>query len=67
VRFAFIAEEKAAFPVRLLCRTLQVSRAGFYAWQGRPPAPRACEVHLVRESYGAEPPFSAPVAAVLRY
>jgi transposase InsO family protein len=41
VRFAFIAEEKAAFPVRLLCRTQQVSRAGFYAWQGRPPAPRA--------------------------
>jgi transposase InsO family protein len=41
VRFAFIAEEKAAFPVRLLCRTLQVSRAGFYAWQGRPPARRA--------------------------
>ncbi len=29
MRFAFIAAEKAAFPVRLLCRTLQVSRAGF--------------------------------------
>src|SRR5216683_975897 len=41
VRFGFIAAEKAAFPVRLLCRTLQVSRAGFYAWQARPPAPRA--------------------------
>jgi len=41
VRFAFIAAEKAAVPVRLLCRTLQVSRAGFYAWQTRPPAPRA--------------------------
>jgi transposase InsO family protein len=41
VRFAFIAAEKAVFPVRLLCRTLQVSRAGFYAWQARPPAPRA--------------------------
>jgi transposase InsO family protein len=40
VRFAFIATEKAAFPVRLLCRTLQVSRAGFYAWQTRPPARR---------------------------
>jgi len=40
VRFAFIAEEKAAFPIRLLCRTLRVSRAGFYAWQARPPAPR---------------------------
>ena len=38
MRFAFIAAEKAAFPVRLLCRTLQVSRAGFYAWQTRAPA-----------------------------
>ena len=36
MRFAFIAAEKAALPVRLLCRTLQVSRAGFYAWQGAP-------------------------------
>ena len=41
VRFAFIAAEKAAFPVRVLCRMLEVSRAGFYAWQARPPAPRA--------------------------
>jgi transposase InsO family protein len=41
VRFAFIAAEKAAFPVGLLCRTLGVSRAGFYAWQGRPPAARS--------------------------
>jgi transposase InsO family protein len=40
VKFAFIAVEKAAFPVGLLCRTLGVSRAGFYAWQGRPPAAR---------------------------
>ena len=40
MRFAFIGADKAAFPVRLLCRILQVSRAGFYAWQTRPPAPR---------------------------
>lgn len=40
MRFRFIAAEKAVFPVRFLCRTLQVSRAGFYAWQARPPAPR---------------------------
>ena len=40
MRFAFIGAERAAFPVRLLCRTLQVSRAGFYAWHTRPPAPR---------------------------
>ncbi len=27
--------------MRVLCRTLKVSRAGFYAWQARPRAPRA--------------------------
>ena len=40
MRFAFIAPEKAAFPIRLRCRTLHVSRAGFYAWRARPPARR---------------------------
>ena len=41
MRFGFIATEKAAFPVRLLCRVLEVSRASFYAWQASPPAPHA--------------------------
>ena len=41
MRFAFIAAEKASFPVRLLCRVLEVSRAGFYAWQHRAPSPHA--------------------------
>jgi len=40
VRFAFIAVEKAIYPVRVLCRVLEVSRAGFYAWHTRPPARR---------------------------
>jgi putative transposase len=40
VKFAFIAAEKASFPVRVLCRTLEVSRAGFYAWHTRPAAAR---------------------------
>ncbi|RKH83986.1 hypothetical protein D7Y21_25550 [Corallococcus sp. AB045] len=35
VRFAAIQEEKAHYPVALLCRVLKVSRAGYYAWEGR--------------------------------
>jgi putative transposase len=41
VRFAFIAAEKASFPVRVVCRVLNVSRAGFYAWQARAPSGHA--------------------------
>jgi len=32
LRFRFIQTEKAIYPVRVLCRTLAVSCAGFYAW-----------------------------------
>ena len=36
MRFAFIATEKACYPVALMCRVLKVSRAGYYAWCKRP-------------------------------
>jgi transposase InsO family protein len=45
VKFAFIAAEKASYPVRVLCRTLEVSRAGFYAWHTRPAAARTRADH----------------------
>ena len=41
MKFAFIAREKATFPIDLLCSVLGVSRAGFYATRRRPvPARR---------------------------
>jgi transposase InsO family protein len=36
----FIDAEKATYPVRTLCRVLEVSRSGFYAWTGRAPSAR---------------------------
>jgi putative transposase len=41
VRFQFIAAEKAHHSLALLCRCMQVTRSGFYAWQHRPESPRA--------------------------
>jgi transposase InsO family protein len=54
VRFAFIAKE-AGRPVALWCRALAVSRAGYYAWRGRPESQHARDDRrlgvLVRESH----------------
>ena len=38
--FQFIQAEKAHFPVRTLCRCLQVSPSGYYAWSRRGPSAR---------------------------
>lgn len=40
MRFAFIAAEKAAHSVTILCRCLRVTRSGFYAWARREPSAR---------------------------
>lgn len=39
--YRLIAEEKPHHSVSRLARVLGVSRAGFYAWQGRPPSERS--------------------------
>jgi transposase InsO family protein len=38
--FRFIEEHQGQWPVRLLCRTLEVSPAGYYAWRDRPAGAR---------------------------
>jgi transposase InsO family protein len=55
VKFAVVAAKKADYPVAALCRVLEVSRAGFYAWSTRPEAKHAIDDRrlgvLVRESF----------------
>ncbi len=48
MRFEFIDAEKTLYPVRLLCRVLEVSRSGFYAWKSRLPSERAKQDEILK-------------------
>ena len=41
MKFAFIKEHRRRWPAGIMCRVLQVSRSGFFAWLKRPASPRS--------------------------
>jgi putative transposase len=41
VKFAFVREHRQRWPVRVICRVLDVSHSEVYAWRKRPPSARA--------------------------
>jgi putative transposase len=49
MRYAFIAAHVAQFPMRLMCRALEVSRSGYYAWRKRPASSRSMKNRLLLE------------------
>jgi putative transposase len=62
VKFAFISEEKVAFPVATLCRLLVVSPSGYYASVGRP-----LSLHARRDEELAERVSAVHLASKRRY
>ena len=57
MRFAFVRDHRAEFPVEVLCEVLKVSRSGYYAWTRRPPSPAALRrdglVAAIRQAHAA--------------
>ena len=39
--FAFIEQHASTWPVRLMCRVLEVSHSGYYDWRSRPESKRS--------------------------
>jgi putative transposase len=57
MRYGFIRDHRSIWPLRVMCRVLEVSPSGYYAWRGRPQSPRIQRrVQLravIREVHGA--------------
>ncbi len=64
MRYTFIEDHRAQFKVVTMCRVLAVSKAGYYAWRGRPQSAREAanaqlvaairEIHIESErTYGS--------------
>jgi len=55
VKYGFIERQRSVWPVRSMCRLLEVSHGGFYTWVGRRPSHRALSnerlTGLIRQSF----------------
>ena len=47
MRLEFVKEHRNCWPIKVLCRTLEVTRAAFYKWLGRKPSATAEKQNLI--------------------
>jgi len=50
VKYAYIASQRTDYPIGFMCRVLEVSTSGFFAWQARERAPQSDKDAPLRES-----------------
>ena len=54
--FKLIEAERANYPLALLCRMLEVSKSGYYAWRSRAPSKRSRQDYAL--THTEDPPDS---------
>lgn len=65
MKYAFIERQRLVWPVRVMCRVLEVSHSGFYGWRLRKPSQRERHNQIlkaqIRDSYhGSDRTYGSP-------